>query len=542
MLTCWMFNETTGTTATVITVKQDGTGEFTTVTAAIKSITEASSTRPYEIVIYPGVYLEIGIQMKNYVSLRGTDKETCMIQGELPDSATDDQMIPTSTLDWMTTGYIKDLTITCKNMRYPIHSDGGAYGNKDGRQGIYNCYLEHKGNQGVIDYRASQGVPPGNVWSSLHAWGCGTSDGMVVIAKDTAFVSPTTAFYFHENMSFDKPSYLELSNCKIIATNEGGSAIMAQGYGSGRNGKLVVNNCEVMGFTDIDVGSFLPERLALTYFRNRECTFAGGGNTLSPVRIHTTTNILRISSQSTGAVSMVRLSGTAVSSLFANPTYYDGAGGIKGYAEGTTDISSANPNTPHTSLGRRLGNRTAAPWTLIITIDGGVPATVTFNQDYTQMTNPQIITMIQNVIGRFGNLAQLGAGLDYYPEYADQIVHLNNTSSSGILKGMAVAYNTTFQNCRKMTNTDEANDFVGIALADIKPGHRGIILVKGIVFDTPGGKLAGNGNHGILQYAYQAAVKGDKFGLSSQSGYMEKDGSPFIAKCIAPHMIQFGGK
>jgi len=540
MLAWWSFNDTKE--STVITVKQDGTGDFATLTAAIASITEASSLHPYEVVIYPGVYREISIQMKNYVSLRGTDQATCIIQGELPDSATDDELTPISTIDWITTGYIKDITITCRNMRYPIHSDGGAYGNKDGRQGIYNCYLEHKGNQGVKDYRASQGLPPGNVWNSLHAWGCGTSDGMVVIANDTTFISPTTAFYFHENMSFDKPSYLELNNCKMIATNEDGCAILVQGYGSGRNGKLIVNNCEVIGFTDIDVGSFLPEGLALTYYRNLESTFAGGGNTLSPVRVYTTTQTLRISSQSVGAVSSVRLSGTAVSHLFANPTYNDGASGIKGYAEGNTDISSTNPNTLLTSLGSRLGNRTAVPWTLTITIDEEIPVTLTFDQDYDLMTNSYIIALIQNAIGRFGNVAQLGAGLDYYPEYADQILHLNNSASIGILKGMAIAYNTSFKNCRRMTATDEADDFIGIALEDIKPGAIGKILIKGLVFDTPGGMLAGNGNHGILQYAYEAAVKGDKFGLSSQAGYLEKGGSPIIAKCIGPNIIQFGGK
>jgi hypothetical protein len=530
------------TSPTVITVKQDGTGVFTTITAAIASITDASSTHPYEIVIYPGVYREISIRMKNNVSLRGTDKEVCIIQGELPDSLSDELMTPISTIDWITTGYIKDLTITCRNMRYPIHSDGGAYGNKDGRQEIYNCYLEHHGNQGVVKYRADHGLPPGSVWNSLHAWGCGTSDGMVVIAKDTTFVSSTTAFYFHENRCFDKPSYLELSNCKMIATNEDGCAILIQGYGSGRNGKLVVNNCEVIGFTDMDVGSYLPESQALTYFRNTECTIVGGGNTLSPVRVYTTTQTLRITSQSVEAVSTVRLSGTAVTPLFGDPTYNDGAGRIRGYVEGNTDIASTNPNTPLTSLGNRLGDRTAAPWTLEISIDGGIPVTVAFNQDYLLLTNPQIISIIQQAIGSSGEVVQLGVGLDYYPEYVDQIIHLNNTSTSGILKGMALAYNTSFKNCRKLTNTDEAEDFVGIALEDIKPGHRGKILIKGIVFDAPGGKLAGNGNHGILQHAYEAAVKGDKFGISSQPGYMEKGGSPVIARSIAPHLIHFGGK
>ncbi|BBI31950.1 hypothetical protein KCTCHS21_13490 [Cohnella abietis] len=43
-------------------------------------------------------------------------------------------------------------------------------------------------------------------------------------------------------------------------------------------------------------------------------------------------------------------------------------------------------------------------------------------------------------------------------------------------------------------------------------------------------------------YVYGAAIKGDKFRISCQPGYIEKGGSPVIAKSIAPHLTHFGGK
>ena len=56
---------------------------------------------------------------------------------------------------------------------------------------------------------------------------------------------------------------------------------------------------------------------------------------------------------------------------------------------------------------------------------------------------------------------------------------------------------------------------------------------------TPGGKAADNGNHGIRQLIRHAAVKGDKFGISDEPGYLEKDALPVIMKCVAPNLVKF---
>jgi hypothetical protein len=56
--------------AQTVTVAKDG-GDFTSVKDAIASITDASSAKPYTILVYPGVYMEDPMTLKQYVALEG---------------------------------------------------------------------------------------------------------------------------------------------------------------------------------------------------------------------------------------------------------------------------------------------------------------------------------------------------------------------------------------------------------------------------------------------------------------------------------------
>ncbi len=72
----------------IINVKSDaGYGEFTSVNAAIQSITDATSTKPYLVVVGPGIYTEplIDLTLKPYVTIKGSSISSTIIQ---PDAST----------------------------------------------------------------------------------------------------------------------------------------------------------------------------------------------------------------------------------------------------------------------------------------------------------------------------------------------------------------------------------------------------------------------------------------------------------------------
>jgi len=67
--------------ARVIWVADDGTGDFTSLSAALASITDATATKPYVIKIAPGVYTEnSNVAMKNYVDVEGSGQGITTIE------------------------------------------------------------------------------------------------------------------------------------------------------------------------------------------------------------------------------------------------------------------------------------------------------------------------------------------------------------------------------------------------------------------------------------------------------------------------------
>lgn len=64
---------------TIVVSLSPGTGQFSSVKAAIDSISDASATKPYVVDVKPGIYNEDPITMKNYVMVRGSDDSTSII-------------------------------------------------------------------------------------------------------------------------------------------------------------------------------------------------------------------------------------------------------------------------------------------------------------------------------------------------------------------------------------------------------------------------------------------------------------------------------
>lgn len=202
------------------------TRTYTTIASALASISDATSLNRYNILIDDGTYSEYSLTLPNYVNLIGAsgNYENCIIAGYLEPSVTDNVHRNTSTIDLNSNNTLKNLTITAQNMRYPIHheSNGSV---TDWETIVDNCYIEHLGNQEIIDYRQSHSIDVGNPWTSCHCWGEGASSGAKLTIKNTTLKSVENAFYVHGASNMTKPYYHELINCQIITSHENQIAV-----------------------------------------------------------------------------------------------------------------------------------------------------------------------------------------------------------------------------------------------------------------------------------------------------------------------------
>lgn len=216
--------------------------DFGTITAAVNSISDSSASKIYNILIDDGTYEERDITLPDYVNIVGAsgNKENCIIQGYLPASTPPSQISPSSTFNISKNNEFHNVTITCQNMRYPVHSESNG-NDKNWKQIIDNCYIWHKGNQEAIDYQQSQPNPK-NVWTSYHAWGEGSSSGAYLKATNSTFRSEESAFYTHAANSISKPYVHILENCHLLGD------IFIDDTTSPINGDtLLINNCDIQG-------------------------------------------------------------------------------------------------------------------------------------------------------------------------------------------------------------------------------------------------------------------------------------------------------
>jgi len=200
----------------VITVKQDGSGDFISLRDAIESINDASESNQYEIQIHEGIYdimsyytdteindsAFIGLQIPNFVHLKGIgNKENIILKGELSDTFSTETMNRVSTLCTIDNCDLENLTVTAKNLRYAVHDD-------------YN-YPNHKRNVRNCDFIKYTGG------GFNQAYGQGSWSGTEHVFENCYFYTemPGYAYSFHNNVNFTKPSKNTFINCTFESTN-----------------------------------------------------------------------------------------------------------------------------------------------------------------------------------------------------------------------------------------------------------------------------------------------------------------------------------
>lgn len=230
----------------VITIKKDGTGDFTKIRSAIESIQDASSQNRYSVKIYEGEYdvfseytqAEIenanfkGLYIPNYVDLIGVGN--VVIKGYLPSGLNYNYSL-ISPINLNQIHNLENLTITSINCRYAVHDDPPTSSIKIQRN-IKNCkFMKYTGD---------------NIGYSI-AYGSGGRSGADIKFEDCEFYSERGyAYSYHNNVSFTEPSKIKLIGCKFTTTRSNLKSIKFGSMGSGVSDTVNLIGCEAnMGIT-----------------------------------------------------------------------------------------------------------------------------------------------------------------------------------------------------------------------------------------------------------------------------------------------------
>lgn len=464
-----------------VTVADSG-GEFTTLAAANSASSGASVTEPVAILMMDSADV-LNVNLNDRVSTRGNRAERVRLHHAAPANV-DPALIPTfQVIRPEKNHHLENLRFDIENGRYPIHSDSGN-SFKNGEIVVYNCDIEHLGNQSAQDYQNS--LPGGGVtvWPSLHAWGYGASSGQSVLIENGRLKSPSSAYYMHTNRNFSKPSHTVIQGEVLIAWRDTGIAAQFQPLGSRQADTVTMRGNSINGRLYYWCNPWMQETLDYQPADHSEVKVFGYGNTPAVFEISEFGRALKIQSVTEGLPSKASVSGDAVPLIFGKENYsFDGCPGIKGYVYGYADISGADVGAPTvgniTSLGKRLGNCTVVNKTLNVLIDGVTTKTIVFNQDYTAQSNATILAAINAAMTGLAIATAYDIGGRYRPSFTDEELELVNATAEGIEMFMAVAYDNHHKKIRKMTATDDPSLFRGVTWADIYPSKSGRVKFRG---------------------------------------------------------------
>lgn len=507
------------------TVLQAGpTRTYTTPKAANDAVTAATKNARTEIQLDSGTYATDpeGWTLAQYATLKGYGPTMPVIHYAGADGATHADL---ETLWIRRDATLDGVKITGRNVRYPVHAESGtiaAGATQDCKVAVRNSWIEHLGNVN-------------NNWSSQAAWGSGISSGWHVRSENTTYKAPFCAFSYHTNDGFTKPTLVENIGDTMIGTGgdttTNGMALRLQPLGSGQNDQYRAIGCEFVGGIFYYPDPWMPTTLAYQPANHCEIQMSGYDNTPTVFRVNDFGLALRIRAIA-GAGSSVAVSGDAVPVIFGTVRTFPGVENLPAYVDGTFDVSGvgvgASKNVFITSLGKRLGNCTSINKTLTVTVNGGAPVNVVFNQDYTNVDNAMIIAAIQAEIGSTSVVVvdTYSPGNNFHPSFTEEKSLENASSTVGIPKGSILAFDGTRKRIRLMTSADSASLFAGVALEDIYPATFGRVKTRGwlwlpyirssagtVVFGatmsvgaTPGVVQAG-GSQGLLRAVRTDAVE-----------------------------------
>lgn len=390
-----------------VTVKKDGSGDFTTIQDAINSINDASPLNQYDVQVYDDFIIsdlkelyKLGgykntednpsssvalFFMKDWVHVRGMGRQI-KLSIESPNDLLTASFPNIQVIYPCGNNILDNFYVSIKGGRYAIHHESGGTKNSQDYHAttiFRNIVAEHFGNKSY----------PNSDWGSTYAQANGTTSGTNWIYENCKWISHETyPYYAHKNSDFDEPCHITFINCSMITFAAKNIREISQGcyfgdIGSNVHSDTTIIGCNFVGFSSFSYGNVRGlETIRIgDDIRLGGLNLHGHSNTKMVVNINNKSTLI-FQSKNNGSISVV--GGTAYDLLWGETfrTYPSSENypcvvvGIRKIYD--RNVSSWGQNATNVySLAYRLGNCASSPKTLVLNIDG-VDVTITFNKNY----------------------------------------------------------------------------------------------------------------------------------------------------------------
>ena len=453
--------------------------------------------------------------LRPYIYLEGMGE--CKIYGTLPDTVVECQA---DTPGFVQSDYsiyqnafilygcnISNITFICKNIRYPLHIDGGTnYFAKNSEFVCKNCKFIHLGKHGDAI---------GTIGGS--ASGFGTSSGSKYIFDTCLFKTTNKGLYVHDNSDFTSKSEVIWKNCELVLedadaldlelffmNNPIGSDIYVENLKSRKLGRL---------YCGVDLSSTIAERI--DHYTNHNivinkdpiATFIQirgyglriqGGESIRFDQTSTAFNAIIGYSDESIPVEFNRY---GLSEVYGY-CYRDGNEYVPAMAVGLRNIEGSDY-----SLGKRLGNCSSVNKVLNIIIDG-ITYTITFNRNYNNVSDEDILAEINSVISSAATVDLFNLSSYIYPQFNNTGVEV--VDDDYVLSGMGVVFTSGGGIARASNKVD------AIVLDDGISGGKVRVIYKGFIAYDPNNSFKIRLVNGANPYAIS---EGTQLGISSNSAY-----------------------
>ena len=512
-----------------VTVKKDGSGDFTTIQDAINSIKDASPSNQYDVQVWDDFYITdlkdlyksngvkntednptsnvMLFKMKNWVHVRGMGRRR-VLSIVSPDSLAGNSFQYIQVIYPEGNNILANFYICIKGGRYAIHHEsGGSKTSQDYHSTTIfkDVVAEHFGNSSYTN---------GSSWTSTYAQANGTTSGTNWIYERCTWIAhEKEPFYTHENMNFDEPCKLTFIGCQMVSLKNGVTiAKIANGIYFGDLGSNVLSmatiiGCNFKGFQSFCYGNtrgFETERIS-DDIRIGGCTLSGYGNNKMAVN-STYKNTLTFKTTSNNKNVKV-VGGSAYDLLWGEDfKVYQGSSNAPGYAIGIRKIVDfdskwGSKSTNVYSLAARLGNCQSEPKTLTIEVDDE-EHTINFNNnymtengsEYTIYSAPfknhtEIIDEINQQLSEVGVICYTVGEIEYKYFDDSEEIGINKTGATipvgkFLVRDMSNGYNAW----KLATSQNSPKEIEGFSAERIDANQMGrVILTKHCYFHKSGG-------------------------------------------------------